>query len=89
MTTSARRLCAGSPALTGTPTAPTASEGTNTTQIATTAFVSTAISNFDPLPSQSGQSGKLLTTNGTTTSWTDAVKITLRNWNAPAPAAES
>lgn len=78
-----------SPALTGTPTAPTASEGTNTTQIATTAFVSTAISNFDPLPSQSGQSGKLLTTNGTTTSWTDAVKITLRNWNAPAPAAES
>lgn len=34
-----------SPALTGTPTAPTASTGTNTTQIATTAFVSTAISN--------------------------------------------
>lgn len=78
-----------SPSLTGTPTAPTASAGTNTTQIATTAFVSTAISNYDPLPSQSGQSGKLLTTNGTTTSWTDAVHITLRNWNAPAPAAES
>jgi hypothetical protein len=32
-----------SPALTGTPTAPTASGGTNTTQIATTAFVSAAI----------------------------------------------
>jgi len=32
-----------SPALTGTPTAPTASSGTNTTQIATTAFVKTAI----------------------------------------------
>lgn len=32
-----------SPALTGTPTAPTATAGTNTTQIATTAFVSTAI----------------------------------------------
>jgi hypothetical protein len=30
---------AGSPALTGTPTAPTASVGTNTTQLATTAFV--------------------------------------------------
>lgn len=29
----------GSPALTGTPTAPTAAAGTNTTQIATTAFV--------------------------------------------------
>lgn len=34
-----------SPALTGTPTAPTAAAGTNTTQIATTAFVSTAITN--------------------------------------------
>jgi len=32
-----------SPALTGTPTAPTATGGTNTTQIATTAFVQTAI----------------------------------------------
>ena len=31
-----------SPALTGTPTAPTATAGTNTTQIATTAFVKTA-----------------------------------------------
>jgi hypothetical protein len=30
-----------SPALTGTPTAPTATGGTNTTQIATTAFVAT------------------------------------------------
>ena len=34
-----------SPALTGTPTAPTATAGTNTTQIATTAFVTTAVSN--------------------------------------------
>ena len=34
-----------SPTLTGTPKAPTASAGTNTTQIATTAFVTTAISN--------------------------------------------
>lgn len=34
-----------SPALTGTPTAPTASAGTNTTQIATTAFVNTAVNN--------------------------------------------
>lgn len=32
-----------SPALTGTPTAPTAAAGTNTTQIATTAFVKTAV----------------------------------------------
>lgn len=35
-----------SPALTGTPSAPTATAGTNTTQIATTAFVSTAVSNL-------------------------------------------
>lgn len=35
-----------SPALTGTPTAPTATAGTNTTQIATTAFVKTAIDNI-------------------------------------------
>ena len=33
-----------SPALTGTPTAPTAAASTNTTQIATTAFVQTALS---------------------------------------------
>lgn len=32
-----------SPTFTGTPSAPTASEGTNTTQIATTAFVTTAV----------------------------------------------
>lgn len=32
-----------SPAFTGTPTAPTAADGTNTTQVATTAFVQTAV----------------------------------------------
>ena len=37
---------ANSPALTGTPTAPTAAFETNTTQIATTAFVSTAVNNI-------------------------------------------
>lgn len=36
-----------SPALTGTPTAPTASAGTNTTQIATTAFVKSAVDTGD------------------------------------------
>ena len=57
-----------SPAFTGTPTAPTATSGTNSTQIATTAFVTSAISSSG-LPSQSGNSGKFLTTNGSTTSW--------------------
>ena len=37
--------------LTGTPTAPTASAGTNTTQVATTAFVTTAVNNAEPFPS--------------------------------------
>jgi hypothetical protein len=38
-------------ALTGTPTAPTASSGTNTTQIATTAFVQTALRALYPVGS--------------------------------------
>lgn len=37
-----------SPAFTGVPTAPTASAGTNTTQLATTAFVSTALGTVIP-----------------------------------------
>ena len=37
-----------SAALSGTPTAPTAAAGTNTTQIATTAFVTTAVTNGFP-----------------------------------------
>lgn len=37
-----------SPSLTGTPNAPTAEVGTNTTQIATTAFVNAAITNAVP-----------------------------------------
>ena len=38
-----------SPALTGTPTAPTAADGTNTTQIATTAFVQSAFKANDAM----------------------------------------
>ena len=40
-----------SPSLLGTPTAPTASAGTNTTQLATTAFVATALSVMYPVGS--------------------------------------
>jgi hypothetical protein len=39
------------PALTGTPTAPTAASGTNTTQIATTAFVQAALQALHPVGS--------------------------------------
>ena len=42
--TDTSRAPLASPALTGTPTAPTAAAGTNTTQIATTAFVTSAVS---------------------------------------------
>ncbi len=41
-----RKAPLASPALTGTPTVPTAPAGTNTTQIASTAFVSTAVANL-------------------------------------------
>lgn len=58
-----------SPALTGTPTAPTATLGTNTTQIATTAFVAAGLAALVTLPTQTGNSGKYLTTNGTAASW--------------------
>lgn len=46
-----------SPALTGTPTAPTAAVSTNTTQIATTAFVNAEIANDAPTKSGGGASG--------------------------------
>ena len=54
-----------SPALTGTPTAPTAEVGTNTTQIATTAFV---LANSIPL------SDSVSTTSSTTAASSKAVK---------------
>lgn len=56
-----------SPEFTGTPKAPTATAGTNTTQIATTAFVQTATSGV--IPSQTDNSGKFLTTDGSNLSW--------------------
>jgi hypothetical protein len=60
------------PALTGTPTAPTAATGTNTTQIATTAFV-TNTAFLTTLPGQTGNNGKVITTDGADASWS-AVK---------------
>lgn len=41
----------------------------NSTKVATTAFVKTAISNIDVLPSQTSHNGDFLTTNGTVASW--------------------
>jgi len=67
----------GGAALTGTPTAPTATAGTNTTQIATTAFVQNATGNYKKyvaLISQTGTSAPTATvlenTLGGTVIWT-------------------
>ena len=64
-----------SPALTGIPTTPLASEGNDSNQIASTKFVNRAINNaienIDALPDQTGKNGKFLTTNGTDASWGD------------------
>jgi hypothetical protein len=63
-----------SPALTGTPTAPTATGGTNTTQIATTAFVQNAVSGLNSgtvtsvaltVPTGLSVSGSPITSSGT------------------------
>ena len=57
-----------SPAFTGVPTAPTAPVGTNTTQIATMAAL-LAQAFATALPSQAGNTGKFVTTDGTNASW--------------------
>lgn len=49
-----------SPALTGTPTAPTAAAATNTTQIATTAFVESEIPLRAPVTSVAGRTGAIV-----------------------------
>lgn len=57
-----------SPALSGTPTAPTVTAGDNSTKLATTAFVFNAALT-STLPGQSGNNGKFLQTDGTNASW--------------------
>ena len=70
-----------SPALTGTPTAPTAPVGTNTTQLATTAFVNAEIANDAPTKTGGGASGTwAISISGnaaTATSATDSTKLPL------------
>jgi hypothetical protein len=57
-----------SPAFTGTPTAPTATAGTNTTQIATTAFVTTATGTLGTMSTQNANNVAI--TGGTITGTT-------------------
>lgn len=60
-----------SPSLTGTPTAPTATAGTNTTQLATTAFVKTAIDNQGLGTIATQNANNVAITGGTITGITD------------------
>ena len=68
-----------SPALTGTPTAPTATSGSNTTQIATTAFVTAAVgsTSTDLVLDTSPQLGGNLASNGSDIEMADNDKIKL------------
>ena len=54
-----------SPTFTGAPAAPTATAGTNTTQLATTAFVTTAVAGITvPVASVFGRTGAVIAVNG-------------------------
>lgn len=79
-----------SPALTGTPTAPTATAGTNTTQLATTAFVSTAVANettnFNDLTNKTAGTGNY-TTTGTFTG--NTLASTVATGTAPLTVAST
>jgi hypothetical protein len=55
-----------SPALTGTPTAPTATQGANTQQIATTEFVTRAVSNVSPTSFSGSLNGDVTGTQSAT-----------------------
>jgi hypothetical protein len=74
------------PTFTGVPAAPTAAPGTDTTQIATTAFV-IAQAFSSTLPSQTGNNGKYLTTDGTSASW--GTIATSGDVSGPASAVDS
>lgn len=66
------------PTFTGTPIAPTAAAGTDTTQVATTEFVND-VAMTAALPSQTGNSGNTITTNGTLASWVTPLSFAV-NW---------
>lgn len=71
-----------SPAFTGTPTAPTAAFGTNTTQLATTAFVQAAISAASIPDGDKGD----ITVSGSGATWTIDANVVTNAKLAPMPA---
>lgn len=84
-TTLSEKAPLNSPALTGIPTAPTAAAGTNTTQIATTAFVGTAVADLvASAPSTLNTLNELATALGNDASFSTTVT---NNLAAKAPLA--
>ena len=55
--------------------------GTNIKTINNNSILGSGNLTLDGLPSQTGQAGKFLTTNGTDASWADATKVTIRDWS--------
>ena len=79
-------VLSASPTLTGTPLAPTAAPGTNTTQIATTAFVTAATGTLGTMSVQNASSVAITggTINGTTLGATTAAAGTFTTLTATA-----
>lgn len=79
-----------SPTLTGTPKAPTAAAGTNTTQIATTAFVTTAVANKTSVASATkatqDASGNVITTTYATKGELEAASTAANSYTDTAIA---
>ena len=55
--------------------------GTNIKTINSQSILGSGNITVDALPSQTGQSGKFLTTDGTDASWGVATKVTIREWS--------
>lgn len=55
--------------------------GTNIKTINNSSILGSGNLTIDALPSQTSQSGKFLTTDGTTASWGVATKVTIRTWS--------
>lgn len=77
-----------SPALTGIPTAPTAAAGTNTTQVATTAFVKTAVDNY-VIPDAAVSTAKIAPTGVTEGIYGSATEIPIITVNAEGQVTEA
>lgn len=79
-----------SPSLTGTPLAPTAAAGTNTTQIATTAFVTTAVANIvDTAPEALNTLNELAAALGDDANYATTTATLIGNANTNALSAFS